>query len=45
VTGIIILLTIACMTIYNVAFVVVHPSSLHGKQAAAVLGLKFVCWL
>jgi len=45
VTVIMILLTISFITIYIVAFLVVHPSSLHDKQAAAVPGLKCVFWL
>jgi len=34
----VIIITIAFITIYIVAFLVVHPSSLHVKRAAAVAG-------
>ena len=41
----VIIITIALMTIYIVAFLDVHPSSFHVKWAAAVAVLKFICGL
>jgi hypothetical protein len=41
----VIIITIAFIPSYIVAFLVVHPSSLPVKWAVAVAGLEFVCGL